>query len=314
MARSVTQMSLEERLAEVLKRSKKSFGPDVGQVIDSLLSPLNLSVIAGTLVVWAGSHFFGVGEIVDVLLLVVGAFAIGWSIKQVAGDLYTFADRTLRATCDGDLDLAASAISRAIVVAGVTVIMGILLRRSVKQIQATRGTTIGQAMTPRSPGLVRVGVDPQAGQLWSRPGIVGDPTLAAGEGSTSAFGEVRLSTAGSASDQALVRAHELVHRLLTPRFGLLRTFRIRLAMSAYLRSALLQYLEEVIAETVAQLRVNGTSGVLRGIKFPVVNGYMAVGELASDGAAIGTVTAGTRIWTAQFKPSLVTHGVENVCR
>jgi hypothetical protein len=50
MGLNVATMSTTDRLAEVLKRSKKNFGPDVGQMIDSLLSPTNLAILAGTLV------------------------------------------------------------------------------------------------------------------------------------------------------------------------------------------------------------------------------------------------------------------------
>src|SRR5690348_16759954 len=95
MAVNVSAMSNQDRVAQVLRRSKKNFGPDVGQMIDSLLSPTNLALMTGTLVLWAGSHFVGVGEMVDVVLLAVGAFAIGWSITDVAKDLYTFADKTI---------------------------------------------------------------------------------------------------------------------------------------------------------------------------------------------------------------------------
>ncbi len=267
---NIGAMSTVDRLAEVLRRSKKNFGPNIGNAIDSLLSPTNLAIMAGVLVVWAGSHFFGVGEIVDVLLLVVGAFTIGWSITDVAGDLYDFANLTMNATCEADLERAAQAFSHAVVLAGITVIM--------------------------------------------RPGIQSDPSLPAGEGSTSPFGEVRLSPAGSATEQALVRAHELVHRFLTPRFGVLRTFRVQLGMSAYLRSALLQYLEEAIAETVAQLRVNGFSGLLEGIKFPVANGYVSINNLMSEGAAIGTIAAGTQFFSVQFIPTAHDPDVTNVCQ
>jgi len=311
---NIGAMSTVDRLAEVLRRSKKNFGPNIGNAIDSLLSPTNLAIMAGVLVVWAGSHFFGVGEIVDVLLLVVGAFTIGWSITDVAGDLYDFANLTMNATCEADLERAAQAFSHAVVLAGITVIMAILLRKSVKEIQVARGANVLDAMRPRDPGLPRVGMDPEAGRLWSRPGIQSDPSLPAGEGSTSPFGEVRLSPAGSATEQALVRAHELVHRFLTPRFGVLRTFRVQLGMSAYLRSALLQYLEEAIAETVAQLRVNGFSGLLEGIKFPVANGYVSINNLMSEGAAIGTIAAGTQFFSVQFIPTAPDPDVTNVCQ
>ncbi|HEX4810609.1 MAG TPA: hypothetical protein VH325_16855 [Bryobacteraceae bacterium] len=322
MAMNVGSMSVTDRLAEVLKRSKKNFGPDVGQQIDALLSPVNLAILAGTLVVWAGSHFFGVGEIVDVLLLVVGAFAIGWSIGDVATDLYNFADLTINAKSENDLDKAAQAFSHAVVLAGITVIMAILLRRSVKEIQVTRGPNVSDAIRLRnSPGLPPVGNDPAAGRIWSKPGISTDPTLPAGDGSTSPWGEVRLSPAGSATDQALARAHELVHRFLTPRFGVLRQFRVQVGMAGYLRSMLLQYLEEALAETIAQLRVNGFTGLLDGLKFPVKNGYMLVSDLVSEGEAIGTITIGSQFFTVQFIPA--NHDpettanacyVENACR
>jgi hypothetical protein len=291
------------RLAEVLNRSKKNFGPDVVRAIDSLLSPTNLAILAGTLTIWAGSHFFGVGEIVDVLLLVVGAFTIGWSIGDVATDLYTFVNLTVNTRTENDLDKAADAFSHAVVLAGISVVMAILLRRSVKEIQVSRGANVADAMRPRSPGLPRVGADPKAGRLWSKPGIKSDPSLPAGYGSTSPFGEVRLSPFGSVAEQALVRAHELVHQFLTPRFGVLRTFRVQLRMAGYLRSALLQYLEEAIAETVAQLRVNGFGGFLEGVKFPVSNGYITITELMSEGAAIGTIAAETQQFSVQFIPS-----------
>ena len=136
---NVAAMSVTDRLKEVLIRSKPRLGPDAGHAIDALLSPTNLAIMAATLAVWAGSHLFGVGEIADVLLLVVGAFAIGWSIGDVAKDLFTFADATLTAKSEADLDRAAAAFSHAVILAGITVIMAVLLRRSVKSIKASRG-------------------------------------------------------------------------------------------------------------------------------------------------------------------------------
>jgi hypothetical protein len=300
---TVATMSATDRLAKVLELSKKNFGPDVVQMIDAMLSPLNLGIMAGTLALWAGSHLFGVGEIVDVLLLLVGAFTIGWSITDVASDLYTFGDLTINGKSDADLEKAAKAFSHAVVLTGITIVMALLLRKSVKEITAARGATVAEAITPKNPGLPKVGPDPEAGRMWSKPGISSDPSLSAGEGTTSAFGEVRLSPKGTATEQALVRAHEMVHRFLAPRLGILRTFRAQVGMSGYVRSAFLQYLEEAIAETVAQLRVNGLSGALEGVKFPVSNGYVSINSLMSEGRAIGTITVGTQIFSVQFIPA-----------
>jgi hypothetical protein len=301
---NVATMTVEQRLGEVLTRSKPDFAPEVGRTIDSFLSPANLAILGGTLVVWAGSHFFGVGEVVDILLLVVGAFTIGWSVGDVGELLYTFADKTVNAKTDADLTTAAHAFSRAVVLAGVTTILALLLRKGVKDIQAARGTNVLDAMRPRKPGLPAVGSDPAAGKLWSKPGITSDPALPPGEGSTSPFGEVRISPRGSPTLQALARIHESVHQFLTPRFGFLRTFRVQLRMSGYLRSAFLQYLEEAIAETTAQIRaVGGVSAVLEGVRFPVKNGYVSISDLMSEGAAIGAITVGTQSFTVQFIPT-----------
>jgi hypothetical protein len=74
-------------------------------------------------------------------------------------------------------------------------------------------------------------------------------------------------------------------------------------MLGYVRSAFLRYLEEAIAETVAQLWVNGFSGFLEGVKFPVANGYVTITDVMSEGATIGTISAGTQFFTVQFVPS-----------
>src|SRR5215471_3991715 len=93
--------------------------------LEALLTPLNLSIMAGTLALWAGSHFFGVGEIVDVGLLLVGAFTIGWSMEDVLRNLVDFGQGAIRATSEDDLDRAAQAFARAIVTAGITAVMAL---------------------------------------------------------------------------------------------------------------------------------------------------------------------------------------------
>ena len=43
----------------------------------SLLTPQAIAIIAATTALWAGGHFFGVSEVIDVILLGVGAVALG---------------------------------------------------------------------------------------------------------------------------------------------------------------------------------------------------------------------------------------------
>jgi hypothetical protein len=299
-------MSATERLARVLELSEKHFAPDVWQTIACFLTPLNLGIMAGTLALWGGSHFFGIGEIIDVLLLVIGAFTIGWSIVDVARDLYDFADYTINATTDADLEKAAEAFAHAVVLAGVTVIMALLLRKSVKEMPKFRQASVTEAMRPRwRLGLPEVPPDPEAGRIWSRPGIVEDPAYESGQGKTFEFGEVHYSPHGSLTQRALGRIHELGHRFLIPRFIALRTLRVRLNVAGYERLALLRYLEEALVETVAQVGARGLKylRVRRGITFPVRLGYVTLGQMKREGALIGTIIVANEFFFVEFTPA-----------
>ena len=132
---------------------------------------------------------------------------------------------------------------------------------------------------------------------------IADPSLPPGTGHTDRFGNMAISSAGSATDQALVRYHEQVHSFLSPRLNFLRNFRANLRISAYQRSAFLQYLEEALAETYAQLRVHGIRNLPNGIRFPIREGYVTLRAVVTE-AAIGTVlfgglTYGVYIWASQ---------------
>ena len=144
---------------------------------------------------------------------------------------------------------------------------------------------------PAEPGTQPAGQSGTRQRVFNKPTVTGDPTLPAGEGFTSKFGDITYSTQGSATDVALARNHELVHSILSPKLRALRNFRADLAMAAYEKSAFLKYLEEALAETYAQLKVRGISGLPTGITFPIRNGYVTVKAVVTE-AAIGTVVVG----------------------
>ena len=47
-----------------------------------------------------------------------------------------------------------------------------------------------------------------------------------------------------------------------------------------------------MAETYAQLKVNGLGNVIVGIRFPIDGGYVTVSQLANEGSAIGSIVVG----------------------
>jgi hypothetical protein len=84
----------------------------------------------------------------------------------------------------------------------------------------------------------------------------------------------------------------------------LREQRADFGMSGYQNSALLRYLEEALAETYAQLRVNGIKGLPAGVRFPIANGYVtlrAVATEASIGAAGVTLVIGGIVFVVDIE-------------
>ncbi len=250
-------LSSAQLLLEVLKRAMRMVPGQAGEKLMSLTSPTALAVLAGTLVVWAASHAVGVGEAVDLLMLGVGFLFLGHEALDVFKHLSSFASIALRARSERDLDVAARHLADAISILGVDVVVAFLMHG--------------------------------AGKAWSnryRPTIKANPNLAAGSGKTNLWGDVEYSTAGTQADVDLVRHHEMVHSFLSPKLQALRMFRARMGVKGYANSDLLKYIEEALAESYAQLRVNGIKGLPTGIRFPIVERYVTLRAVATEAAIV----------------------------
>ena len=166
-------------------------------------------------------------------------------------------------------------------------ISAILLKKSAEPVIAR-----GRPQIRRMPNI---GPPPAAGVL---PTITRPFRLASGAlGETDAWGNIAVSRNQTLTEQRLTLYHEWVHSILSPRFGPFRQFRAQLRMSAYTRSALLQYLEEAMAESYAQLRARGLQNILVGIRFPLTGGYVTITQMVSEGTAIGNIILGATRFT-----------------
>ena len=125
-AATVWEWPLEDKFAEVLRLTKQKLPPDMQNEFAAILTPTNIAITAATLAVWAGSHFFGVGVAIDIALLLLGSFFIGWQIGKVAQDLADFLSITCGAVVPEDLDQAASHLASAIAVMTVAVFIALL--------------------------------------------------------------------------------------------------------------------------------------------------------------------------------------------
>jgi hypothetical protein len=275
IASNVARLGASEKLAEAIRRAARSVPGEAGAKLQALLSPETLAILAAVLAVWVGSHAVGVGEAVDVLLLATGLIFVGREAVDAVGHLIDFGRLALGAQTEADLESSGQHLAAAISIIGINAVLVLLTRGGIK---AYRGRY--------------------------KPSVKGDPALPPGEGWTNKYGDVRYSTAGSAQDQALVRYHEQVHSFFSPKLMKFRELRADVSMAAYEKSAFLRYLEEALAESYAQLRVNGIKGLPAGIRFPISNGYVtlrAVTTEAAVGLAFGTVTVGGIVYAVSLE-------------
>lgn len=274
---SVAHLSKAEKLAEAIRRAGRLLPGEAGSKLEALLAPEVLAVVVAVIVVWVGSHAVGVGEAVDILLLATGFIFLGFEAVDAMRHLVSFGSIALDAQSVADLDRAGSHLASAIAIIGIDTVIVLLTRGGVK---AYRGRY--------------------------KPTTTGNPRLPPGEGWTNKYGDITYSTRGSPKDRALVLYHEQVHSFLSPKLQLFREFRTDLRMTGYQKSAFLQYLEEALAESYAQMRVNGIKGLPEGIRFPIANGYVtlrAVLTEAAVGAGIGTITIGGIVYAVDFSSS-----------
>ncbi len=292
-----------DRLKESLTRSLPLMPLEVANEVKKLVMPEALATMAGVLVAWGTACLFGVGEIAAVVLLAVGVAALGGVAWDAGKHLLIFTDKTLNATAEKDLDLAAHHFAQAVSLIGITATMAFLFKQAPK--------TFGHNyMQPGKPfwTLKQFGEGPRNKPLSYKSSVSRKSDYGHGEGSTSAWGDIEISQSGPLTEKRLALYHELVHSLLTPKIYLLREYRVYLGQRSYSYSHLLRYLEEALAETIARLRVNGfsLSEMQTGIKFPVENGYVTIKNMQSEitGMLLGPINVGGVVYSAFFSSGL----------
>ena len=88
---NVAALTLEQKLEEVVHRAARLLPGDAGRRLLAFVSPESLATMAAVVVIWAGSHFFGVGEIADVILLLGGIATVGMTAVDGGKTLKAFA-------------------------------------------------------------------------------------------------------------------------------------------------------------------------------------------------------------------------------
>jgi hypothetical protein len=272
----VSQWTTVQKLDSVIRRAALLLPEDVGKQLLNLLEPWALALMAFVLGLWLVGHFFVASEIADAVLLAVGGVFLGLAAFQAGEHLASFAIKCVGGRTEKDLDESAHHLSEAIALIGVQTVMALLLAKATKVLRESKSKMYIDA-TPYT--MKNIGTPPiTKGKLFYEPEIVPTDNLTnpfgTSGGITDQWGNTTLILSKIAKEAEVAKIHEAVHRFLTPKLQLLpklRQFRAVLRQNGYLRSYILRYLEEALAETIAQLKVNGINwrNLLSGIKFPL---------------------------------------------
>jgi hypothetical protein len=155
---AVAQMSNTEKLRRTIEYalSSPNLSVEFKRALSELLSPENLAIAAGVMLVWAGSHFFGVGEVVDAVLIGAASVTLGLQGMQGLADLVEFGYDVINAESDFELRRASEKLVRAIAALGAEVVLALLTRKAqiklsgAKDSPASRGSGTKSSAPPRS--------------------------------------------------------------------------------------------------------------------------------------------------------------------
>ncbi|VYT98835.1 hypothetical protein [Metakosakonia massiliensis] len=308
----VIRMDLQSKLQVVLTKAASLLPSDVGEQLLAMITPQALATMAGVVVIWAGAHFFGIGEIADIILLVVGWVAIGGVAFEAGKKLYDFAVKTNNARTEADLDAAAKDLAEAITLIGVNTVLILLFR---KKPGDTFKKPLRGVVMPRYSGEIASRMNlPRNGGWRYKPIIKITKYKDVIQGATKPWGDAVVGRnfypEAMSKEEAYLKMlttlyHEQVHMAIAPKFYLLRELRVFMRQSAYSKSYILRYLEEALAETIGLLRARGMSSeyIIQGFKFPLGNTYEITFSLLRQEAAgilLGPVTVGGIMYSVWY--------------
>ncbi len=107
-----------DRLLAAAYRALPMLPENIRERVASMLTPEAMGVLAAVGIVWAGSHFFGVGEVFDVLLAGATVLTVGWDAIKALKGFAQFYQKAVHAKSDKELTEAATYFADAILTLG----------------------------------------------------------------------------------------------------------------------------------------------------------------------------------------------------
>ena len=284
---AIQDMSQQEKLRLSIEDGASKLPANIAEDLQKLLTPESLDIMLGVLVFWAGSHFLGIGVIADVVLLIVGFTMAGASAYEAGKYLLQFAHKALHASSKKDIDEAGTCLSKAVTLIGVQVVAALLLKSRPKTFKDSTFYKFVGAPAPH-------------GKMFYKPTIQKGRAQFGEAGFTSEWGDIHITSSLPLIEKRLTLYHELVHSVLSPKLYLFRNFRATVSQNGYASSHLLRYLEELMCETYALLRVHGFArkNLIDGVVFPIRGQYTTVAAMGKEavGLLLGPINVGGMIY------------------
>ena len=121
------------KVIDSIERSYKYMPAQVAEAVRAIFTAQNIALIGATLSVYAMSHFFGIGFILDAILLVVSIVCVGALAADAIMKFVEFYTLATRATTEAELEEAGKLFADVVLTLGVGAITAILTRRSISR-------------------------------------------------------------------------------------------------------------------------------------------------------------------------------------
>lgn len=105
---TVTVHSSEiDRLLDAAYQALPLMPEELRERVAELLTPEAMAVIAGVAAIWAGSHFFGVGFVADIVIAGATIIAVGWDAIKALKAYVKYYETAVNACTEDDIQIAA---------------------------------------------------------------------------------------------------------------------------------------------------------------------------------------------------------------
>lgn len=162
-----------ERLLDAAYRALPLMPEQIRDQVAELLTPQAMAIIAGVAAVWAGSHFFGVGVVVDVVFAGVAFATIGWDAIRAMRGFVRYYDLAVHARTEPDLDAAARSFAEALLAIISAVGWGKLghwLGKGVRRVAVVEKAAVQLSRWKHFIDAIQFKVPKNQGMLWSKLG------------------------------------------------------------------------------------------------------------------------------------------------